>query len=62
VLPSGQFLCGFLELKSNVDLHLSPGAVLFSSPNISDYETEHDTRGLLFLLYAIDAGMGMVRA
>jgi len=55
VLPSGQFLCGFLELKSNVDLHLSPGAVLLSSPNISDYETEHDTRGLLFLLYAIDA-------
>ncbi len=33
----GRFLIGTLDLKSNVDLHLSQGCVLVGSTNISDY-------------------------
>lgn len=36
VVPAGRFLSGTLVLKSNVDLHLAPGAVLISSLNPAD--------------------------
>lgn len=37
IVPSGRFLTGTLFLKSNVNLELSPGAVLLGSTNIKDY-------------------------
>lgn len=46
--PTGQFLSGTLYLKSNVTLHLSPGAVLLGSTQMKDYPIKH-------LLYAKDA-------
>jgi polygalacturonase len=42
---TGRFLSGTLYLKSNVTLHLSPGAVLLGSPRMADYPVKH-------LLYA----------
>ncbi|MCS7004382.1 MAG: glycosyl hydrolase family 28 protein [Cytophagales bacterium] len=37
IVPSGTFLTGGLILKSNVELHLSIGAVLKGSPRMQDY-------------------------
>ena len=39
--PAGRFLSGTLTLKSNVTLHLSPGAVLMGSKRIEDYQPKH---------------------
>ncbi len=36
-IPAGRFLTGSLELKSNVELHLSHGAILLGSNNPDDY-------------------------
>lgn len=36
-VPPGTFLTGTIGLKSNVNLHLSSGAVLLGSPDINDY-------------------------
>ena len=38
-VPAGTYLTGTINLKTNVDLHLSSGAVLKSSPHLSDYQT-----------------------
>lgn len=35
--PSGRYLTGSLELKSNVGIYLSAGAIILGSTNISDY-------------------------
>jgi len=48
VLPTGRFVSGTLELRSNVTLHLSPGAVLLGSGDPADYPLKH-------LIYAKDA-------
>lgn len=32
VLPAGTYLCGSIRLKSNVDLHLTPGATILAAP------------------------------
>ena len=32
VLPSGTYLCGSIRLKSNVELHLTPGATILAAP------------------------------
>lgn len=37
VFPKGQFLTGSIEIKSNVDLYFSEGAVLLGSTNPNDY-------------------------
>jgi polygalacturonase len=37
VVPAGTFLTGTVELKSNITLSLSPGAILRGSSNIDDY-------------------------
>lgn len=37
LLSPGRYLSGTLFLKSNVTLHLSPGATLLGSPNLADY-------------------------
>ncbi len=47
-LPRGDYLTGTLVLKSNVTLHLSPGATLWGSRRIEDYAPLH-------LIYARDA-------
>jgi hypothetical protein len=39
--PAGRFLSGTITLKSNVTLHLSPGAVLLGSKRIEDYNPKH---------------------
>ncbi len=46
--PAGNFLSGTIVLKSNVTLHLSPGATLWGSREIADYDPHH-------LIYAEDA-------
>ena len=33
VLPSGNYLCGSIRLKSNIDLHLTPGATIVAAPS-----------------------------
>jgi len=38
VVPAGTWLTGCIVLKSNINLHLEPGAVLFGSPNKDDYK------------------------
>jgi hypothetical protein len=40
-LPAGRFLSGAITLKSNVMLHLSPGAVLLGSTRMEDYKPKH---------------------
>lgn len=40
-LPAGNFLSGTIVLKSNVTLHLSPGATLWGSRRIEDYNPVH---------------------
>lgn len=37
VVPAGTFVSGSIFLKSNVDFHLSPGAVLRGSPDLADF-------------------------
>jgi polygalacturonase len=37
IVPPGKFITGTIVLKSNVNLHLEPGAVLFGSSDTSDY-------------------------
>ena len=39
VFPAGTYLCGTLELKSNVMLDLQTGAEIFGSPDIKNYHT-----------------------
>ena len=47
-LPAGNYLSGTLTLKSNVTLRLAPGATLWGSRNIADYDPPH-------LIYAREA-------
>ncbi len=39
--PAGRFLSGTITLKSNITLHLSPGAILLGSRRIEDYNPKH---------------------
>lgn len=53
LVPAGRtFLTGLIEIKSNVELHLEAGSTILSSPEVEHYKTEHDTRGVTFLVYA----------
>ena len=40
VIPAGEWLCGSVELKSGVELHLEKGAVLKGSRIQSDYNAD----------------------
>lgn len=51
VVPAGEYLCGQVVLKSNVYLHLSPGAVLLGSNQQEDYPNT----AMNHLIYAVDA-------
>jgi hypothetical protein len=42
VVPAGKFVIGTIQLFSNVDLYLSPGAVLLASDNTKDYLFQKD--------------------
>lgn len=46
--PAGDYLSGTLVLRSNVTLHLAPGATLWGSRRIGDYDPHH-------LIYAREA-------
>lgn len=55
-LPSGKYLTGSLELKSNVDIYISAGAVILGSTNINDYKEfipKMKSYNDLFLKYSI---------
>jgi len=39
--PAGRFLSGTITLRSNITLHLAPGAVLLGSKRIADYNPKH---------------------
>ncbi|NJM16229.1 MAG: hypothetical protein HC896_13395 [Bacteroidales bacterium] len=41
LFPSGEYLTGSLVLKSNVNIHLQHGAVIYGSPYAKDY-VEHE--------------------
>jgi len=41
VLPAGTFDSGTLRLRSNVTLHLGPGATLRGSADLADYDPDH---------------------
>ena len=47
-IPTGVFLTGTLQLRTNVDLHLECGAVLKGSANVQDYFLKGRKVGLLF--------------
>lgn len=56
VFPAGTFLTGSLDLKSNVELYLAPGAILLGSTNIDDYNKrvpELKSYNDIFLEYAL---------
>ncbi|MCK4514024.1 MAG: right-handed parallel beta-helix repeat-containing protein, partial [Spirochaetaceae bacterium] len=40
VVPPGTYLFGTVTLRSHVELHLEPGAMLLASPNINDFVNE----------------------
>ncbi|MBS1606012.1 MAG: cellulase family glycosylhydrolase [Bacteroidetes bacterium] len=42
VVPAGVFVTGTIRLFSNIDLYLSPGAVLLASDNTNDYLLQKD--------------------
>jgi len=46
--PPGNYLTGSIQIRDNVDLHLSAGATIWGSPNLSDYSNS-------CLVYAEDA-------
>lgn len=41
-IPSGEWLCGTIRLRSRVELRLEDGAVLKASPNLADYNPEDE--------------------
>lgn len=47
-IPSGVFVSGTIQLKSNVTLYLENGAVLLGSKNIKDYYIDSVRVGLIF--------------
>ncbi len=38
-VPAGEYVCGTLRLRSNLEIHLSPGTVILGSQDIADYDT-----------------------
>lgn len=43
VIPAGTFLCGSIRLKSNIELHLSPGTVILAAPaQMKAYDESED--------------------
>src|SRR5690348_14537205 len=38
LVPSGRYLSGTIHIKSNITLHLSPGAVILASTDNADFD------------------------
>lgn len=58
LIPAGDFLCGTIELKSNVTLHLSASGKLLGSPRREDYTAGKGVppgNGNIVFLYAVNA-------
>lgn len=45
VVPNGRFIAGSLFLRSNIELHLSHGALLLGSPKLADYAPSIEPAG-----------------
>ena len=57
VVPPGTFVSGCVVLKSNVNLHLEPGAELLGSENMQDYRVQNVRRGMIFCEDAINVSI-----
>ena len=58
LIPAGVFVCGTIELKSNVTLHLSAGGKLLGSPKREDYIAGKGVppgNGHIVFIYAVNA-------
>ena len=58
LIPAGEFLCGTLELKSNITLHIAASGKLLGSPERKDYTAGKDvpeSNGNIVFLYAVKA-------
>jgi len=58
LIPSGTFVCGTIELKSNVNFHLATNARLLGSPNREDYRAGNNIpsgNGNIVFISAADA-------
>lgn len=58
IIPAGTFLCGTLELRSNVTLHITAGGKLLGSPKREDYTAGKgvpESNGNIVFLYAANA-------
>ncbi len=45
VLPAGRYICGSIHLKSNIELHLAPGAVIVATNEQSAYDQSESFDG-----------------
>jgi hypothetical protein len=48
IVPAGEYLSGIFVLKSNINLHLEPGAKIKGSPNLTDYFLNGERVGLIY--------------
>lgn len=58
LVPAGRFLCGSLQLRSRVGLHLAAGATILGSRNPADYSNA----GLFRDAVGADRGHALIRA
>lgn len=47
-VPQGKYLTGTIVLRSDVNLHLEPGAVIMGSPVLNDYFLNNEKVGLIY--------------
>ena len=58
LIPAGEFLCGTLQLKSNITLHIAAAGKLLGSPERKDYSAGigvPESNGNIVFLYAVNA-------
>jgi hypothetical protein len=58
IVPAGDFVCGTIELKSNVTLHISVAGKLLGSPKREDYTAGNGVpsgNGNIVFVYAVNA-------
>ena len=57
MVPAGTFITGTIELKSNIELHLNPGAILEGTTDLSLYQRTFKTHGIIFCEHAINVSI-----
>ena len=65
VIPAGKYIIGTIQLKSNVQLHLLPGAVLSGSSDLEAYTNTFRNHGMIWCEDAINVsitGEGVIDA